>query len=118
MRLGAVGAVGLSAPLWLLVADLAAWQFALVMLVSGLFTPILNAPIIAQIMLRAPEEVRAKVLAFVLTANTLAGPLAYALTGPALDRWGLTSVYVVAAVGVSAGAAMIVTLASVERASP
>jgi predicted MFS family arabinose efflux permease len=92
MRLGAVGAVGLSTPLWLLVVGLDAWQFALVMLVSGVFTPILNAPVIAQIMLRAPEQVRAKVLAFVLTSNALAGPVAYALTGPALDRWGLTTV--------------------------
>lgn len=111
VRLGAVGAVGLSVPLWLLVANLSAWQFGLVMLVCGLFIPILNAPMITQIMLRAPEEVRTKVLTFVLTTNLFAGPVAYALTGPALDRWGLTPLYVVIASGVSVAAALMVRLA-------
>ncbi|HEY7223736.1 MAG TPA: MFS transporter [Micromonosporaceae bacterium] len=113
LRLGAIGAVGLSVPLWLLVGNLKAWQFALVMLVSGLFTPILNAPVISQIALRAPEPVRAKVVTFVLTTNMLTGPIAFALTGPALDHWGLTPVYVVVAVGVTAASALMVTLASV-----
>jgi hypothetical protein len=63
-------------------------------------------------MLRAPEQVRAKVLAFVLTSNAVAGPVAYALTGPALDRWGLTTVYAFVALGASAAAALMVRLAS------
>jgi MFS family permease len=111
MRLGAVGAVGLSVPLWLLVLELPAFQFGLVLFVSGLFTPILNAPVLTQIMLRAPEDVRTKVLTFVLTTNLLAGPLAYALTGPALDAWGLGPVYVIIACGVSMAAAIMVRIA-------
>ncbi len=111
MRLAAVGAVGLAVPLWLLVLEIPAWQFAVVMFISGMFTPILNAPLITQMMLRAPLPVRAKVLSFVLTTNLLAGPVAYAVTGPALDQWGLTRVYLVIALGVSFAAALMLRLA-------
>jgi MFS family permease len=114
LRLSAVGAAGLAAPLWLLVFDLSAWEFGLVMLISGLFTPILNAPVFSQLTLSVPEHLRAKVLTFVLTTNLLSGPVAFALTGPALDHWGLTPVYLVVAVGVTAAAALMVTLAFVR----
>jgi MFS family permease len=107
MLLGTIGAIGLAAPLWCLVMRLEAWQFALVMLVCGLFTPILNAPVLTQIMLRSPDELRPKVLTFVLTTNQLAGPVAFALTGPALDRLGLTAVYFVIAVGVTGAATLL-----------
>jgi MFS family permease len=117
MTLGAIGAIGLTLPLWLLVVDLSRWQFALVLLVSGFFTPMLNAPVITLMMLRAPDEVRAKVITFILTMNLLAGPIAYALTGPALDRWGLRPVYVVVAIGVSLAAALMVSLAP-NRVAP
>jgi MFS family permease len=111
VQLGAIGAVGLAIPLWLLVNDLSRWQFMLVLLVSGVFTPILNAPVFTLIMLLAPVELRAKVITFVLSMNLLTGPLAYALTGPALDRWGLTVVYAFVAIGVSLASAILVTLA-------
>jgi len=115
LRLGAVGAIGLCLPLWLLVVNLPAWQFALVMLVSGVFLPMINAPVLSQVMLRAPAAIRTKVLTFVFSANLFSGPLAFALTGPALERWGLTPVYVVIALGVSVASAVIVTLAAVPR---
>lgn len=118
LRLGAVGALGLCLPLWLLVVHLSAWQFALVMLVSGVFLPMINAPVLTQVMLRAPAEVRTKVLTLVLSANLLAGPLAFALTGPALERWGLTAVYVVVALGISVASALIATLGNVPPAVP
>jgi MFS family permease len=111
MTLGAIGSIGLTLPLWLLVVDLPSWQFALVLLVSGFFTPMLNAPVITLMMLQAPDEVRAKVVTFILTMNLIAGPIAFMLTGPALDRWGLTPVYVVVALGSTAAAALIVSLA-------
>jgi predicted MFS family arabinose efflux permease len=115
LRLGAVGAVGLCVPLWLLVVDLPAWQFALVMLFSGVFLPILNAPVLSQVMLGAPAQVRAQVMTLLFSVNLFSGPLALALTGPALQAWGLTPVYVLIALGVSAGSALIVTLAGVPR---
>jgi predicted MFS family arabinose efflux permease len=114
MKLGAIGAIGLALPLWLLVFPLPEWQFALVLLVSGLFTPMLNAPVITLMMLLAPMDVRAKVITFILTMNLITGPIAYALTGPVLDQWGLAPVYVFVALGVSTAAAVMVTLAFVR----
>jgi MFS family permease len=116
MKLAAIGAVGLAAPLWLLLFTLPEWQFAIVLLISGMFTPMLNAPVITLMMLLAPIEVRAKVVTFILTVNLVTGPLAYALTGPALDRWRLTSIYTFVALGVSAAATVLVTLAFVRSA--
>lgn len=118
MRLAAIGAAGLALPLWLLVLPLLEWQFAVVLVVSGLFTAILNAPVISLMMLLAPVEVRAKVVIFILTMNLVAGPIAYALTGPVLDHWGLTPVYVFVAVGVTGAAALLVSRAFARTDEP
>jgi MFS family permease len=115
--LSAIGAVGLAIPLWLLVLELSVWQFALVLLVSGVFTPVLNAPVITLMMMLAPVELRTKVITFILSMNLLAGPVAYALTGPVLDRWGVPPLYVGVALGVSVAAGVLVTLA-LERPPP
>jgi hypothetical protein len=56
------------------------------------------------------------VITLVFSANLLSGPLALALTGPAVDEWGLTVLYVVIALGVSVASALIVTLANVPVA--
>lgn len=114
LRLGAIGAIGLTIPLWLLFLDLSEWQFALALMISGLFTPILNAPVITLMMLLAPVDLRAKVITFILSMNLITGPLAYALTGPALDRWGLTPVYAFVALGVSGASAVLVSLPFVQ----
>jgi predicted MFS family arabinose efflux permease len=117
MRMGALGAAGVAIPLWLLVFPLPVWQFALVLLVSGLFTPMLNAPVITLIMLRTPAEMRAKVVTFVMTANLLAGPIAFSLTGPVLDRFGLTPVFLIVAIGVSCAAVVLMTMAGIRDES-
>jgi predicted MFS family arabinose efflux permease len=116
LRLGAIGCLGMALPMWLLVLPLTPLQFGLVLLLSGLFAPIINAPIISLIMLSSPLEVRAQVLTFVMTANLLAGPLAYMLTGPALDWLGLTPVYLLVALGNTATAALMMTFARSGRA--
>ncbi len=118
MRMGALASVGLAIPLWILIFPLPAWQFGLVLLISGLFTPMLNAPLITMIMLRSPAEVRAKVVTFVMTANLLVGPVGYSLTGPGLDRWGLTPVLAVVAIGVSAAALLLMTMAGIREEQP
>lgn len=101
MRMGALGAVGVAMPLWVLVAPLDSWQFGVVLLLSGLFTPMLNAPVITLVSLRTPDHLRPKVMTSVMTANLLVGPLGYAAAGPALDHVGLTLVFVIVAAGVS-----------------
>lgn len=111
LRLGALAAVCMALPLWLLGLPLGAWQAALILLVSGVFTPMLNAPLITLLLLRSPEELRAKVMAFMMTASLLAGPLGYVAAGPALALWGLTSALLVVAAGVSLAAILLVTMA-------
>jgi predicted MFS family arabinose efflux permease len=115
MRLGALAGVALALPLWLLGLPLTAWQFGAVLLISGVFTPMLNAPLITLILLRSPEHLRAKVITFVMTANLLAGPLGYALAGPALDQVGLTAVLLVVAGGITVAALTLVTMIGADR---
>jgi predicted MFS family arabinose efflux permease len=114
MRMGALAAVALALPLWLLALPLSSWQFGLVLLVSGIFTPMLNAPLITLILLRTPEHIRAKAITFVMTANLIAGPAGYALAGPLLERIGLTAVLAIAAGGVTLAALVLVTLIGVR----
>lgn len=115
MRLGAVAGVLLALPLWVLGLPLSAWQFGLVLFVSGVFTPMLNAPLITLILLRSPEHLRAKVITSVMTANLLAGPLGYALAGPAFERLGLTVVLLIVAGGVTLAALTLVTMAGADK---
>ncbi len=115
LRLGAIGCLGVALPMWALVLPLTPLQFGSVLLVSGLFIPIINAPIISLIMLSAPDAVRTQVLTFVMTANLLAGPLAYLLTGPALDWLGLTPVYLMVALGNTGTAALMLSFVRAER---
>lgn len=111
IQMGAMAGVGVAAPLWLLLLPHHnAITFGTVLLVSGVFTPMLNAPVVTLIMLRAPEAIRPQVIAFVITANMLAGPLGYALAGPALDQFGTLPVLLVVAIGVSLAAVTMLTL--------
>jgi len=112
-----IGAAGLAVPLWLLVLELASWQFALVLVVSGVFTAVLNAPLITLMMLLTPADLRAKVMTFVLSMNSVAGPIADALTDPVLDHWGLPPFYRGVALGVGVAAGVLVTLV-VKRPPP
>jgi MFS family permease len=116
MRLGAVAALALALPLWLLGLPLAAWQFGAVMLVSGLFTPMLNAPVATLILVRTPAEKRVQVITFVMTANLIAGPLGYALAGPALDQLGIAATLLVAAAVSTLAALLLVPLARLDVA--
>lgn len=110
VKMGAFAAVALALPLWLLALPLNAWEFGLVLLLSGVFTPMLNAPLITLILLRTPERFRAQTIAFVMTANLLAGPLGYALSGPAMQAWGLRTMYIAVAGGVSVAALLMATI--------
>jgi MFS family permease len=112
--MGALAAMALAMPLWLLALPLTAWEFGLILLLSGIFTPMVNAPLITLILLRTPEELRAQTIAFVMTASMLAGPFGYALAGPALQSWGLRTVLLVAAGGISVAALLMSTIIKVD----
>jgi MFS family permease len=75
LRLAAVGIVLMPLPLWLLPLSLP-WAGAMVALASfAFFTPIVNAPMLGVLSVRTPTALRPKVMAAVVTAATLAGPL-------------------------------------------
>ncbi len=99
VRLGAAALVALSLPLPLLAFHLPVWGVVLVLFVSSLFGPLVNAPLIGVITMRTPEALRAKVMTAVLTFALLAGPLGLFLGGPLLEAIGPHPVFVIIALG-------------------
>jgi MFS family permease len=90
-----IGEMGMTAPLWLLLADLPAAAVVATMFVSGLANGIVNAPIYTIINLRTPRALRAKVWSVVIVGSALLGPPVLVVTGPALERAGLVSTLLV-----------------------
>lgn len=109
LRLGAIAAIGLAVPLWLLPIDQPAWTVAVLMAVSGVFIPMLNAPAFALLTTRPPAELRAQVMTFFVTASLLAGPLAYVVSGPLFSHFGLTPVLTGVAIGVTLCAGLLIS---------
>jgi MFS family permease len=89
LLVGSLGEIGMTAPLWLLLADLPAAAVIATMFVSGLANGIVNAPIHTIISLRTPRALRAKVWSVVIVGSALLGPPVLVVTGPALERAGL-----------------------------
>jgi len=104
VRLGACALVGLALPLPLLALHLPVWGVVLVLFVSSLFGPLVNAPLIGVITMRTPEALRAKVMTAVLTFALLAGPLGLFLGGPLLQAFGPYPVFLIVAAGQLAAA--------------
>jgi predicted MFS family arabinose efflux permease len=104
VRLGASALVGLAVPLPLLALHLPVWGVVLVLFVSSLFGPLVNAPLIGVITMRTPEALRAKVMTAVLTFALLAGPLGLFLGGPLLQALGPHAVFLIVAAGQLAAA--------------
>jgi hypothetical protein len=75
LLLAAAGIVLMPLPLWFLPLSLP-WAGAMVALASfGFFSPLVNAPMLGVLSVRTPAALRPKVMAAVVTAATLAGPL-------------------------------------------
>lgn len=114
-RLAALASVGVAAPLWLLLFHLAWPEFALVLVASSLFVYLLNSPMFTLLMVRTPDAIKPQVIAFLMTINMLAGPIGYAVAGPALQSWGVTPVEAIVAAGMTVGALLLLTVSSVEK---
>lgn len=89
LLVGSLGEIGMTAPLWLLLADLPAAAVIATMFVSGLANGIVNAPIHTIISLRTPRALRAKVWSVLIVGSALLGPPVLVVTGPALEWAGL-----------------------------
>jgi predicted MFS family arabinose efflux permease len=95
--LAAAAAVGLSAPLWLLVPHVPLGVVVAALALSGFSNPLINAPYIAMLSTRIPKALFARVIQAIITANQVAGPLGYALAGVLFAGIGLHSVYAIVA---------------------
>ncbi|HEY7208009.1 MAG TPA: MFS transporter [Gaiellaceae bacterium] len=101
LRLAAIGILGFAAPLWVL-PFLPPWPVVCIALcAAGLFTPLVNGPIIAVLTARTPEHLRAKVLTAVISVSTLAAPLGFLVAGQALEHWGVATLFAAVVAGVT-----------------
>jgi predicted MFS family arabinose efflux permease len=99
IRLGAVALLGMTAPMLLLGLELPVPAVMAVLFASSAFGPIINAPLIATIMTRSPEALRAKVMSAVITCALVAGPLGLLVVGPLLSDLGARPVLFLVAIG-------------------
>jgi predicted MFS family arabinose efflux permease len=111
MRMGAAAALALDAALWFFPWHLPVVADGVILAAAGLFTPLLNTPLLTLLMTRTSPETRAQAVTFVLTANLLAGPLAFALSGVLFNAWGIERVLIVVAVGLFVCALLLGRLA-------
>jgi predicted MFS family arabinose efflux permease len=111
IRLAAVSLVLLTLPIWVLGFDLPVWGVIVVLFVSSLFGPLVNAPLIGLLTTRPPEAVRAKVMTAVLTFALLAGPAGLLIVGPLLESWGARPVFFLVAAGELAAALFFASVA-------
>jgi hypothetical protein len=102
LRLAGVACVAMVSPLWLLVLDLPALGVGAVLFTSALFIPLINAPFLAVLTRRTPVSLRPKVMTALVSAESVTGPIGYALAGPALSTLGLRTVYLLTAIGMTA----------------
>jgi predicted MFS family arabinose efflux permease len=107
MRLGAAAALAMAAALWLLPWREPAVVIGLALVLAGVFVPLLNAPLMTVLMTRTSIEERAQAVTFVVTANLIAGPVAYAVSGLLFQAWGIQTVLLIVAAGMLAGALVL-----------
>jgi MFS family permease len=104
--------LGIGAPLLTLAFTVSPWAVGAVLVVSGVFIPITNAPFFSMFTLRTPAPLRAQVMTTVTTCEELAGPIVLTIAGPAIETFGLRPAYVfVAAGGAIAAATFLVATA-------
>ena len=101
LSLAAIASVGCVLPLWALVFSMPAVFVVLAIALSSFFVPAINAPVLGLFTLRSPPALRGKVMTGLVTANGLARPLSYAVSGWLLHLAGITGVFLVVAVGMT-----------------
>ena len=110
LRLGAVAGIPAAAALWFLAPALPAYGAAIALLISGISTPLINAPLISVLSTRPPGHLVAQVISLVVTANLIAGPVAYLAAGPLFSGYGPGPVMTGVAVGFTVAACILVSL--------
>jgi len=104
-------------PLWALVAALPWEAVGAVLLVCGIFVPLVNAPGMGLISTRPPVALRAKVMTAVMTASALGGPAGRLVVGPMFEGWGIAAAYATIAGAITLGAVLFL-LATLREDAP
>jgi MFS family permease len=106
LRMARGAIIGVTLPLGALAASASPWIVGTVLAITGLFIPLLNAPVFSTFALRTPAVFRAPVMTAVTTSEELAGPLVLTAAGPAIQAFGLRPTYAFVACGAAAAAVM------------
>ena len=68
---------------------------------ATLFTPLVNGPTLGVMTSRTPPDLRPKVMAAAISANTLAAPLGFLVAGQVLERWGVVPLFTAVVLGIT-----------------
>ena len=98
-RMARAAIVGVTLPLAALAMTDSPWAVGTVLAVTGVFIPVLNAPVLSTFTLRTPARFRAQVMTTVTTCEELAGPVVLTAAGPAIQAFGLRPAYAFVAAG-------------------
>jgi MFS family permease len=94
----------MAVPLWLLALDLP-WPLVIVVLAAfGVCAPLVNAPVLGLLTVRAPEALRPKVMTAVMTLSLVIGPLGFLAVGQSLQYVGMSVLLLAIAAGFTVGA--------------
>ena len=110
LRIAAFAAPWFALPIWALAFDVPIWTAAVALAVSGVAAPFVNAPVITLLTVRPPAPLRGKVMTVTSSAEMAAGPIGYALTGPAFAGLGLGGAFALVASGLSVGMALLLRI--------
>jgi len=97
VRLARFAIVWIATCLAVLIVPMPAVGVCAVLAAEGLLIPSANAPAFTLLTTRVEANLRARVLTAILTANTIAGPIGYALVGPCVRFLGLAGTFAVVA---------------------
>jgi predicted MFS family arabinose efflux permease len=104
LKLAAIAILGMALPVWLLAITLP-WPAVIAVLAAfGFCAPLVNAPVLSILTVRAPEALRPKVMTAVMTITSIIGPLGFLAVGLALQRVGMRVVFLAIAAGFTVGA--------------
>jgi MFS family permease len=117
MRAAAVAGMATALPLWLLVPNLGFAFIAVGVALSAAAIPTINAPYLAMLSTRVPQQLQGRVLQAIMTINSFAGPLAYLVAAPIIIGLGLTWTYaIIAAAATVAGLNFVLAAAGMTAA--
>src|SRR4051794_36180882 len=111
LHLASFGMVAAILPLWIVAADVPWPVVGAAVVLTGLFVPMVNAPLMGMITTRPPAALRAKVMTAVMAASGAGGPAGRLIIGPVYRWGGNTAVWAEIAGGMTIGAVLFIAAA-------